>query len=139
MTEPTPELQHKLDLLDEKWALARAGGGAARVAKQHEAGKHTARERIELLLDPDSFVELDAFAVHQCQDFGMSEQKVLGDGVLTGYGTVDGRTVFLFAQDFTVFGGSLSGAYAKKICKVMDLAMQNGAPFIGLNDSGGSA
>ena len=138
MTVPGPELQHQLDLLTEKWNQARAGGGAARVERQHAAGKLTARERIELLLDPDSFVELDAFAVHQCRDFGMEKQKVLGDGVVTGYGTIDGRTVFLFAQDFTVFGGSLSGAYAKKICKVMDLAVQNGAPVIGLNDSGGA-
>ncbi len=138
MTEPSAELQHKLDLLEEKWTQANAGGGPARIEKQHAAGKLTARERVQLLLDPDSFVELDAFAVHQCVDFGMEDQKVLGDGVVTGYGTIDGRTIFVFAQDFTVFGGSLSGAYAKKICKVMDLAMQNGAPIVGLNDSGGA-
>jgi len=132
------DLESKLELLEQKWDAARAGGGAARVEKQHAAGKLTARERVDRFLDPDSFVELDAFVVHGCSDFGMEEQKVLGDGVVTGYGTVDGRTVFVFAQDFTVFGGSLSGAYAKKICKVMDLAMQNGAPVVGLNDSGGA-
>ena len=106
--------------------------------KQHEAGKLTARERIDLLLDPGSFVELDKFVTHRCADFGMEEQKVLGDGVVTGYGLVDGRQVFVFAQDFTVFGGSLSGAFAEKICKVMDLAMEVGCPVIGLNDSGGA-
>jgi propionyl-CoA carboxylase beta chain len=132
------ERQARLDLLAQKWADARAGGGAARIDRQHAGGKLTARERIDQFLDPESFVELDAFVVHGCSDFGMQDQKVLGDGVVTGYGTVDGRTVFVFAQDFTVFGGSLSGAYARKICKVMDLAMQNGAPIIGLNDSGGA-
>jgi propionyl-CoA carboxylase beta chain len=114
------------------------GGGKARIEKQHAAGKLSARERIDLLLDPGSFVEMDRFVVHRCADFGMQEQKVLGDGVVTGHGTVDGRRVFLFAQDFTVFGGSLSAAYASKICKVMDLAMKVGAPVIGLNDSGGA-
>ena len=134
----TSELQARLDLLESKWTEARLGGGEARIERQHAAGKKTARERIDLFLDPDSFVELDAFVVHQCTAFGMDESKILGDGVVTGYGTVDGRTVYVFAQDFTVFGGSLSGAYARKICKVMDLAMQNGAPVIGLNDSGGA-
>ena len=134
----SPELQAKLDRLDANWAKAHAGGGVARIERQHRAGKLTARERIALLVDPDSFVELDAFVIHQCRDFGMEDQQILGDGVVTGYGTIDGRAIFLFAQDFTVFGGSLSGAYAKKICKVMDLAMQNGAPVIGLNDSGGA-
>jgi propionyl-CoA carboxylase beta chain len=133
-----PVLEEKLALLDEKWRQAKDGGGAARVAKQHESGKLTARERIDLLLDPGSFLELDAFVVHQCRDFGMAEQTPPGDGVVTGYGLVDGRPVYVFAQDFTVFGGSLSGAYAKKICKVMDLAMKNGAPVVGLNDSGGA-
>jgi propionyl-CoA carboxylase beta chain len=114
------------------------GGGAARVEKQHESGKLTARERIELLLDPGSFVELDRFVVHRCTDFDMDKNKVLGDGVVTGWGLVDGRKVVVFAQDFTVIGGSLSGAYAQKICKVMDLAMKIGAPVIGLNDSGGA-
>jgi propionyl-CoA carboxylase beta chain len=118
--------------------LAEQGGGEARIARQHSAGKLTARERLELLLDPGSFNELDKLVVHQCQDFGMESQRVPGDGVVTGYGKVDGRKVFVFAQDFTVFGGSLSGAHARKICKVMDLAMSVGAPMIGLNDSGGA-
>ena len=125
----------KLDALNQK---ALAAGGPGRIAKQHQAGKLTARERIELLLDPGSFVELDRFVVHRCADFGMGEQRILGDGVVTGYGAIDGRKVFVFAQDFTVFGGSLSGAYAQKITKVMDLAMKVGAPVIGLNDSGGA-
>jgi propionyl-CoA carboxylase beta chain len=119
-------------------ALAEAGGGKERVDKQHQAGKLTARERLALLLDEGSFVELDKFVTHRASDFGMQEKKVLGDGVVTGYGQVDGRQVFVFAQDFTVFGGSLSGAYAQKICKVMDAAMRVGAPILGLNDSGGA-
>ena len=127
-----------IERLDDMNRRALEGGGAARVAKQHEAGKLSARERIDLLLDPGSFVELDRFVVHRCNDFDMEKQKVLGDGVVTGWGLVDGRKVVVFAQDFTVFGGSLSGAYAKKICKVMDLAMKIGAPVIGLNDSGGA-
>jgi propionyl-CoA carboxylase beta chain len=118
--------------------LAELGGGTDRIAKQHEAGKLTARERIEALVDPGSFVELDKFKMHRCTDFGMAEQRTPGDGVVTGYGRVDGRIVYIFAQDFTVFGGSLSGAYAEKICKVMDLAQKTGAPVIGLNDSGGA-
>ena len=120
----------------EKEALR--GGGEERVARQHKAGKLTARERIEQLLDPNSFTELDKFVTHRCRDFGMDQQKILGDGVITGYGTINRRQVFVFAQDFTVFGGSLSGAYATKICKVMDLALKVGAPVIGLNDSGGA-
>jgi propionyl-CoA carboxylase beta chain len=124
--------------LDELNAKALLGGGAERITKQHEAGKLTARERIDLLLDAGSFVEMDRFVTHRCTEFGMEQQKFLGDGVVTGYGLVDGRKVFVFAQDFTVFGGSLSGAYAMKICKVMDLAMKVGAPVIGLNDSGGA-
>src|SRR5512142_876890 len=119
-------------------AEAERGGGEARVKKQHEAGKLTARERITLLLDPGTFVEIDKFKTHRCSDFGMAEQKVLGDGVVTGYGTVEGRQVFVFAQDFTVFGGSLSGAFSEKICKVMDLAVSTGCPVVGLNDSGGA-
>jgi propionyl-CoA carboxylase beta chain len=119
-------------------AQAELGGGRERIDKQHEEGKLTARERIELFLDPGSFVELDKFKVHRCDDFGMASKKILGDGVVTGYGTVEGRQVFLFAQDFTVFGGSLSGAYAEKICKVMDLAVSTGCPVVGLNDSGGA-
>jgi propionyl-CoA carboxylase beta chain len=124
--------------LEELEARAQKGGGDERIARQHQQGKLTARERIDLLCDPGSFVELDKFVTHRCSDFGMAEQKILGDGVVTGYGTVAGRQIFLFAQDFTVFGGSLSGAYATKICKVMDLAMKVGAPVIGLNDSGGA-
>jgi propionyl-CoA carboxylase beta chain len=133
-----PQLQRKFDQLEERLAEARKGGGEARIEKHHKAGKLTARERVELLLDPDSFVELDAFVVHQCHNFGIEEQKILGDGVITGHGLIDGRTVFVFAQDFTVFGGALSGAYATKICKVMDLALKSGSPVIGLNDSGGA-
>jgi propionyl-CoA carboxylase beta chain len=127
-----------LQRLDEINARALLGGGADRIKKQHEGGKLTARERIDLLLDPGSFIEIGRFVTHRCTDFGMEQQKILGDGVVTGHGLVDGRKVFVFAQDFTVFGGSLSGAYAQKICKVMDLAMKVGAPVIGLNDSGGA-
>jgi len=117
---------------------ARLGGGAERVARQHKAGKLTARERVARLCDPDSFVEMDQLVTHRSTDFGMADQKIPGDGVVTGHGRVHGRPIFLFAQDFTVFGGSLSEAYAKKICKVMDLAMKVGAPVVGLNDSGGA-
>ena len=124
--------------LDQKRAAARAGGGERRAAAQHAKGKLTARERIELLLDPGSFEEWDMFVEHRCTDFGMAEQKIPGDGVVTGYGTVNGRLVFVFSQDFTVFGGSLSEAHAEKICKIMDQAMKVGAPVIGLNDSGGA-
>jgi propionyl-CoA carboxylase beta chain len=119
-------------------AQAEQGGGAQRIDRQHQAGKLTARERIALLLDPGTFVELDKLVTHRCTDFGMEDQKIPGDGVVTGWGKVDGRQVYVFAQDFTVFGGSLSGAYAQKICKVMDLAVKTGAPIIGLNDSGGA-
>ena len=127
--------REKLAALD---AQAELGGGLDRIEKQHQEGKLTARERIELLVDPGSFIELDKFKTHRADDFGMSEKKILGDGVVTGYGTVEGRQVFVFAQDFTVFGGSLSGAYAEKICKVMDLAVSTGCPVVGLNDSGGA-
>ncbi len=114
------------------------GGGPDRIRRQHEAGKLTARERIELLLDPGTFVETDRLVLHQCRDFGMEANRIPGDGVVTGYGRIDGRLVFVFAQDFTVFGGSLSSAFAKKICKIMDMALKVGAPLIGLNDSGGA-
>jgi propionyl-CoA carboxylase beta chain len=124
--------------LDEKREAARAGGGARRVKAQHERGKLTARERLDVLLDPGSFEEWDMFVEHRSQDFGMAEQKIPGDGVVTGYGTINGRLVFVFSQDFTVFGGSLSEAHAEKICKIMDQAMNVGAPVIGLNDSGGA-
>jgi propionyl-CoA carboxylase beta chain len=130
--------QAALARLDDMNRLSLEGGGAARIAKQHEAGKLTARERVDLLLDPGSFVEVDRFVVHRCHDFDMQKSKVLGDGVITGWGLLDGRKVCVFAQDFTVIGGSLSAAYAEKICKIMDLAMKIGAPVIGLNDSGGA-
>ncbi|HEY8100254.1 MAG TPA: acyl-CoA carboxylase subunit beta [Burkholderiaceae bacterium] len=124
--------------LEEKRELARLGGGVKRIEAQHAKGKLTARERLELLLDPGSFEEWDMFVEHRCTDFGMEEQKIPGDGVVTGYGTINGRMVFVFSQDFTVFGGALSESHAEKICKVMDHAMQVGAPVIGLNDSGGA-
>ncbi len=138
ITSATANAASALARLDEMNRLSLEGGGAARIAKQHEAGKLTARERVDLLLDPGSFVEVDRFVVHRCTDFDMDKNKILGDGVVTGWGLVDGRKVIVFAQDFTVIGGSLSSAYAAKICKVMDLAMRIGAPVIGLNDSGGA-
>jgi propionyl-CoA carboxylase beta chain len=131
MTDHLAELRARLE-------AARAGGGAVRIEKQHKDGKLTARERVELLLDAGSFVEIDALLTHRCQDFGMDEQKIPGDGVVCGYGTIDGRLVYVFAQDFTVFGGSLSETNARKVCKLMDLAVEGGAPLIGLNDSGGA-
>jgi propionyl-CoA carboxylase beta chain len=134
----TPTREELVERLARMNAEALAGGGPKAVEKQHARGKLTARERIDALLDPGSFREFDRFVVHGCDDFGMDERRVLGDGVVTGQGRIDGRLVYLFAQDFTVFGGSLSGAYARKICKVMDLAVKNGAPVLGLNDSGGA-
>jgi propionyl-CoA carboxylase beta chain len=131
-------MQEILQRLEEMRAAARAGGGERRVKAQHDKGKLSARERIELLLDPGSFEEWDMFVEHRCIDFGMEKQKISGDGVVTGWGTVEGRLVFVFSQDFTVFGGALSEAHAEKICKIMDQAMQLGAPVIGLNDSGGA-
>jgi propionyl-CoA carboxylase beta chain len=133
-TDPDP----RRALLDRMNAEAEKGGGDDRIAKQHRAGKLTARERIETFLDPGSFVELDKFKTHRCSDFGMEGHRVLGDGVVTGHGLVEGRQVFLFSQDFTVFGGSLSGAFAEKIVKVMDLALEVGCPVVGLYDSGGA-
>jgi propionyl-CoA carboxylase beta chain len=127
-----------LQQLDEMNRRATEGGGPERIKKQHATGKLTARERVDLLLDPGTFVEMGRFVTHTCADFGMEKQKILGDGVVTGWGLVDGRKVCVFAQDFTVFGGSLSGAYAQKIVKLMELAMKIGAPVIGLNDSGGA-
>ncbi len=124
--------------LEKKRAATRLGGGQQRIDAQHAKGKLTARERIELLLDSGSFEEWDMFVEHRCHDFGMADQKIPGDGVVTGYGTINGRLVFLFSQDFTVFGGALSEAHAEKICKIMDHAMKVGAPVIGLNDSGGA-
>ncbi len=131
-------MQEILRKLEEMREAARKGGGEQRVAAQHAKGKLTARERIDLLLDASSFEEWDMFVEHRCSDFGMDKQTVPGDGVVTGYGTVNGRLVFVFSQDFTVFGGSLSEAHAEKICKIMDQAMKVGAPVIGLNDSGGA-
>src|SRR6266487_290144 len=131
-------MREKLELLQQKRSESEQGGGAERIATQHQKGKMTARERLEVLLDPGSFVELDRFVTHRATDFGLADQKVLGDGVVTGWGRAEGRLVYVFSQDFTVFGGSLSEAHAEKICKVMDLAVQNGAPVVGLNDSGGA-
>ncbi|HEX6103592.1 MAG TPA: acyl-CoA carboxylase subunit beta [Alphaproteobacteria bacterium] len=131
-------MQEILQRLEKKRAAARAGGGEKRIAAQHAKGKLTARERIEALLDPGSFEEWGMFVEHRCTDFGMADQKIPGDGVVTGYGTVNGRLVFVFSQDFTVFGGALSEAHAEKICKIMDQAIRVGAPVIGLNDSGGA-
>src|SRR5882672_3949716 len=131
-------MREKLELLQQKRAESEQGGGADRIATQHQKGKMTARERLEVLLDPGSFVELDRFVTHRATDFGLADQKILGDGVVTGWGRIDGRIVYVYSQDFTVFGGSLSEAHAEKICKVMDLAVKNGAPVIGLNDSGGA-
>ncbi len=132
------DISEKVKELEVLNRRAEEGGGPDRLKRQHDAGKMTARERIVFLLDEGTFEELDKFVEHRCVDFGMAEQKIPGDGVVTGYGRIDGRVVYVFAQDFTVFGGSLSEAYAEKICKVMDLAMKVGAPLIGLNDSGGA-
>jgi propionyl-CoA carboxylase beta chain len=131
-------LEDRFEELRRKNQAAELGGGAERIERQHKAGKKTARERIDLLLDKGSFAELDRLVVHQSRDFGMEAQRIPGDGVVTGSGRIHGRPVFVFAQDFTVFGGSLSDAYARKICKIMDLAMKAGVPVIGLNDSGGA-
>lgn len=133
-----PSPRHLLDDLHHRQALAEQGGGPARVAQQHQKGKLSARERLDLLLDPGSFTELDRFVTHRATDFGLADEKYLGDGVVTGYGRIGGRLVYVFSQDFTVFGGSLSETHAAKICKVMDLALKNGAPVVGLNDSGGA-
>src|SRR5262249_51680968 len=129
---------HSLEELRRRNLEAEAGGGAERIARQHKEGKLTARDRVERLLDPGTFEEFDKLVTHRCLDFGMDKTVIPGDGVITGHGRVEGRPVFLFAQDFTVFGGSLSETYAAKICKIMDLAMRVGAPIIGLNDSGGA-
>src|SRR5437667_7220326 len=127
-----------IEELEKRRELARLGGGEKRIAAQHAKGRLTARERLSVLLDPGSFEEYDMFVEHNCADFGMDQQKIPGDGVVTGSGTINGRLVYVFAQDFTVFGGSLSERHAQKICKVMDMAMKIGAPVIGLNDSGGA-
>ena len=128
----------KLDILQQKIEEAKKGGGEKRIEAQHKKGKLTARERIDILLDAGSFEEIGMFVTHRSTDFGMEKEQYLGDGVVTGYGTINGRLVYVFSQDFTVFGGSLSETHAEKICKIMDLALENGAPVIGLNDSGGA-
>src|SRR4029077_7331074 len=131
-------MKEVLEELERRRAEARLGGGQARIDAQHSKGKLTARERIELLMDEGSFEEFDMYVEHRCHDFGMEKTKIPGDGVVTGWGTVNGRTVYVFAKDFTVFGGSLSEAHARKITKVQDMALQNRAPVIGLFDAGGA-
>ena len=131
-------LKETINRLENLNQQALQGGGVKRIERQHELGKKTARERIDAFLDPGSFVELDRLKTHRCTDFDMDQTKIPGDGVVTGYGTVDGRQVFVFSQDFTVFGGSLSSAFSEKVCKVMDLAMKTGCPVVGINDSGGA-
>ena len=131
-------MKEKQKNLLKKMAEARLGGGIERIEKQHKKKKLTARERIEILLDEGSFEEVGMLVTHRCTDFGMENQLIYGDGVVTGYGTINGRMVYVFAQDFTVFGGALSETHAEKICKIMDLAVKVGAPLIGLNDSGGA-
>ena len=124
--------------LQDMRVASKQGGGEKRIQRQHDKGKLTARERLDVLLDPNSFHEIDAFVTHRSSAFGLENQKVLGDGVVTGSGTINGRPVYVYSQDFTVFGGSLSETHAEKICKIMDLALKNGYPVIGLNDSGGA-
>ncbi|HNA58639.1 MAG TPA: carboxyl transferase domain-containing protein, partial [Chitinophagales bacterium] len=131
-------VEDKIKRLHGMQAEALLGGGAERIASQHKKGKLTARERVHLLMDEGTFEEIGQLVVHRSTDFGMEKQQFYGDGVVTGYGKVNGRLVYVYAQDFTVFGGSLSETHAEKICRIMDLAMQNGAPVIGLNDSGGA-
>ena len=131
-------MRRKLEELEELRREAEKGGGERRIAQQHERGKLTARERLDVLLDDGSFVELDRFVVHRASGFGIENERYLGDGVVTGYGTIQGRLVYVYSQDFTVFGGSLSEAHAEKICKILDMALKNGAPVVGLNDSGGA-
>ncbi|NNG07370.1 MAG: methylmalonyl-CoA carboxyltransferase, partial [Desulfobacteraceae bacterium] len=132
------DIAEKIKELERRNTEAELGGGQERIDKQHAKGKMTARERIDYLLDTGSFQEIDKFVVHRCHDFGMDRKKIPGDGVVTGYGTINGRKAFLFSQDFTVFGGSLSGPFGEKVCKIMDLALKSQAPIIGLNDSGGA-
>src|SRR6187431_230410 len=131
-------MKSKLKLLEDKIAAAHLGGGKKRIEAQHKKGKLTARERLHFLLDEGSFEEIGMLVTHRSRDFGLEKELYPGDGVVTGYGTIDGRLVYVFSQDFTVFGGSLSETHAEKICKIMELAMKNGAPVIGLNDSGGA-
>src|SRR5918999_346802 len=133
-----PSIEERIEDLRRRKAETLLGGGEEAIRKQHARGKLTARERLELLLDKGSFVETDAMARHRAHDFGMDRNRPYGDGVVTGWGTIDGRKVFVFSQDFTVFGGSLGEAMSEKICKIMDLAVSTGAPVIGINDSGGA-
>jgi propionyl-CoA carboxylase beta chain len=138
MAKNNQSKEEKFKLLQKKNEEALLGGGQDRIDAQHKKGKLTARERIDLLLDEGSFEEVGKFMMHRTKDFGLDKEYYLGDGVITGYGTVHGRLAYVFSQDFTVFGGSLAEAHAQKICRIMDLAMKNGAPVIGLNDSGGA-
>ncbi|HEX8608471.1 MAG TPA: carboxyl transferase domain-containing protein, partial [Pedobacter sp.] len=131
-------MKNRIDILQKKVLQAYAGGGESRIEAQHKKGKLTARERLHFLLDENSFEEIGMLVTHRSTDFGMEREKYLGDGVVTGYGTIAGRLVYVFSQDFTVFGGSLSETHAEKICKIMEMALKNGAPLIGLNDSGGA-
>ena len=131
-------MEDKIKILNDKIALAKLGGGEKRIAKHHDKKKLTARERVEYLMDEGSFEEIGMLVTHRTTDFGMEKEIYYGDGVVTGYGTINGRVVYVFAQDFTVFGGALSETHAEKICKVMDMALRSGAPMIGLNDSGGA-
>ena len=136
--EVTRTMQDRLNELDQRNEQAMQGGGASKIAKHKQGNRLTARERLDILLDPGSFVEMDRFVTHRCTHFDMDKNKVPGDGVITGYGRVNGKLVYVSSQDFTVIGGSMSRTQANKICKVMDLAIKNGAPFISLNDSGGA-
>ena len=136
--QPHKSMDSKIKALNEKIELAHLGGGEKRIERQHQKKKLTARERVHYLLDDGSFEEIGILVTHRTTDFGMEKEIYYGDGVVTGYGTVNGRLIYLFAQDFTVFGGALSETHAEKICKIMDLAMKVGAPLIGLNDSGGA-
>jgi len=131
-------MKERMEELEEARARANLGGGAVKNSEQHSRGKMTARERIEALVDLDSFVEIDRYALHQTRDFGMMDKRILGDGVVTGYGKINGRQVYVFSHDFTVFGGSLGEMFAKKVTKIMDMALKTGCPIIGLNDSGGA-
>ena len=131
-------MEDKIKILNDKIALAKLGGGEKRIAAHHAKKKLTARERVNYLMDEGSFEEIGMLVTHRTTDFGMEKEIIYGDGVITGYGTINGRLVYVFAQDFTVFGGSLSETHAEKICKVMDMALKSGAPMIGLNDSGGA-
>ena len=138
MSKPKDPRKEKFEELDRKNKEAFLGGGEKRIEQQHGKGKLTARERVQLLLDENSFEEMGKFVMHRSKDFGLDKEYYLGDGVVTGYGTINGRLVYIFSQDFTVFGGSLSETHAEKIVRIMELAMKNGAPVIGLNDSGGA-